>query len=119
MDIKKIMLLAFSSILFGCGGETDTKAIDVAKAHFDKFASQTGDISYSEVKFYPGSDNSSQASSGYVCGKIEGKDKSGKGVSFPFYAHVLVMGDKKEVTDDRIILTSDQDAASAIAKRCK
>lgn len=119
MGIKKIILLALSVTLFGCGGETDGKAIDVAKANFNKFATQVGDISYSDVKFYPDSDNSSQATSGYVCGKIEGKDKNGKHVSFPFYAHVLVMGEQKEVTDDRIVLTSDQDAASAIAKRCK
>ncbi|RRA46472.1 hypothetical protein [Cronobacter sakazakii] len=119
VGINKLMLLGLSVFLFGCGDAQDIKAIDLAKSHFNKFASKPGDVSYSDMKFYPDSDNSSQATSGYVCGKIEGKDKNGKHVSFPFYAHILIMGQQKEVADDRVILISDQDAASSIAKRCR
>lgn len=110
-----IMLVSFA--LAGCGEKNDAKAIEAVIDYVSKNDDGTSELQ--NLKFYPDDKKSEQAISGYVCGNVNITMKDKSKMSYPFYSHVFISGETKNVTDTHALFSNDEDSVLKIKSRCK
>ncbi|WP_261150842.1 hypothetical protein [Serratia entomophila] len=81
-------------------------------------AHDNGSTKLKNLSFHPDLSNSDEEISGYVCGDSISPAKDGGEMILPFYAHVSINSEVKQVTDAKIIF-DDNENKQALSSKCK
>ncbi|EKN3563095.1 hypothetical protein ACXKU5_002487 [Yersinia enterocolitica] len=117
MGLKKVlMVVVLGLIMSGCIDNKEKIAFQTVKDFIAK--NDDGTTKLTDLKFYPDEKNSGSVTSGYVCATVIGSAKDGSKLSYPFYSHVLLFGETKEVTDTRTVFSNDKKTSLDFIAKC-
>jgi hypothetical protein len=114
---KLILICSIAFMITGCGDSKEDIAINAAKEFI--MTKDNGTTKLTDVKFFPDGQNVNNTISGFVCGDASSPKKDGGMMTVPFYSHVLISGENKNVTDTHLAFSWDESAKIEHDNKCK